>query len=43
MAAALKFSACLPNSVTAAVLHARTAVPDGIAEVLGRPIRQIQA
>jgi ATP-dependent Lhr-like helicase len=43
IAAALKFSSCLPNSLAAAVLHARTAVPDVIAEVLCRPIRQIHA
>jgi hypothetical protein len=43
IAAALKFSSCLPNSIAAAVLHARTAVPDVIAEVLCRPIRQIRA
>jgi ATP-dependent Lhr-like helicase len=43
IAAALKFNSCLPNSVTAAVLHARTAVPDAVAEVLCRPIRQIHA
>jgi ATP-dependent helicase Lhr and Lhr-like helicase len=43
IAAALKFSSCLPNSIAAAVLQARTAVPDAIAEVLCRPIRQIHA
>jgi ATP-dependent Lhr-like helicase len=43
MSTALKFSACLPNSVAAAVLRARTAVPGPIAEILGRPIRQIHA
>ena len=41
IAAALKFSSCLPNSITAAVLCARTAVPDVIAEDLSRPIRQL--
>jgi ATP-dependent Lhr-like helicase len=43
LAAALKFSSCLPNSIAAEVLHARTAVPGAIAEILGRPIRQIHA
>jgi hypothetical protein len=41
ISAALKFSSCLPNSIATAVLRARTAVPDVIAEVLRRPIRQI--
>ncbi len=43
MSAALKFGACLPNSVAAAVLQARTAVPDAVAEVLSRPIRQLRS
>jgi ATP-dependent helicase Lhr and Lhr-like helicase len=43
MAAALKFSACLPNSITAAVLKARTAVPDTVAEILLRPVRQVRS
>jgi ATP-dependent helicase Lhr and Lhr-like helicase len=41
--AALKFSSCLPNSIAAAVLRARTAVPDVIGEVLSRPIRQLRS
>jgi ATP-dependent Lhr-like helicase len=43
MSTALKFAACLPNSVAAAVLRARTAVPDAVAEILSRPIRQLRA
>jgi ATP-dependent Lhr-like helicase len=42
MAAALKFSVCLPNSIAAAVLRARTAVPEAVAEVLSRPTRQLR-
>jgi hypothetical protein len=43
LAAALKFSVCLPNSIAAAVLRARTAVPVAVAEVLSRPIRRVQS
>jgi ATP-dependent Lhr-like helicase len=43
MATALKFSICLPNSIAAAVLMARTAVPDVIAEIFSRPVRQVRA
>jgi ATP-dependent Lhr-like helicase len=42
IAAALKFSSCLPNSIAAGVLHARTAAPDAVDQVLSRPIRQIR-
>ncbi len=43
MATALKFSLCLPDSMAAAVLGARMAVPDAIAEILARPTRQLRA
>jgi hypothetical protein len=43
MADALKFSECLPNSTSAAVLRVRTAVPDAIAEIVSRPIRLLRA
>lgn len=42
MAAALKFSACLPSSIAAAVLKSRTAVPDAVAEICSRPIREVR-
>jgi hypothetical protein len=42
MPAALKFSACLPNSIAAAVLQARLAVPDAVAEIQSRPIRKVR-
>lgn len=43
MSTALKFSACLPNSIAAAVLRARTAVPTVVAEILSRPIPQLRS
>ena len=43
MITALKFGACLLASVTAAVLAARTAVADVVAEILSRPIRLLRA
>ena len=43
MAAALKFSDCLPNSIASAVLRARTAVPDAVAGILLRHIRRVQS
>jgi hypothetical protein len=42
MAAALKFSVCLPNSIATAVLGARMAAPDTVAEILSRPTRQLR-
>jgi ATP-dependent Lhr-like helicase len=42
MVTALKFSLCLPDSIAAAVLGARMAVPDAIAEILSRPTRQLR-
>jgi len=42
MATALKFSLCLPDSIAAAVLGARMAVPDAVAEILSRPTRQLR-
>lgn len=42
MAAALKFSMCLPSRIVAAVLEARIAVPDAVAEILSRPTRQLR-
>jgi len=43
MGAALKFSACLPNSIATAVLQARTAVTGAVADILSRPVRQLRA
>jgi ATP-dependent Lhr-like helicase len=43
MSTALKFSACLPNSIAAAVLRARTAVPAAVAEILSRPIHLVRS
>jgi hypothetical protein len=43
IAAALKFGVCLPKSIAATVLKARTADPDAIAEILSRPVRQVQS
>jgi ATP-dependent Lhr-like helicase len=43
MTAALKFSTCLPNSIAAAVLEARTAAPGAVAEILSRPLRQVRS
>jgi hypothetical protein len=41
--AALKFSICLPQSIAAAVLKARTAAPEAVAEILSRPFRQVRS
>ena len=43
MSTALKFSACLPTSIAAAILRARTAVPTAVAEILSRPIPQLRS
>jgi len=43
MSTALKFGACLPNSLATAVLRARTAVPAAVAKILSRPIRQVRS
>jgi ATP-dependent Lhr-like helicase len=43
MAAARKFSICLPKSIAAAVLGARTAAPEAVAAILSRPLRQVRS
>ena len=41
--ATLKFGACLPTPLASAVLKARTADPDAVAEILSRPLRQVRS
>jgi hypothetical protein len=42
LGAALKFGLCLPPCVAEAVIVARTAVPEVVANVLARPQRSIR-